>query len=262
MRPLVTLRPSGSGSQAFGYPIIVWRDGKSLPSRRKRFRWKSPSRTSRFRRRGRNDRRCHYTRSFSRMPRHVATSCASAASPPSDCRYPAICRPLRQCLASKRKNRAKSVILVYLGGGLSHHDSFDLKPDAPDEIRGKYKPIATQCPRPAGRRTAAAHGPDDGQGRAGPLRRAQQRPPRDGHQLGDVGPVRLGVRRLSRPSAPWSLTRLGFTGTLPPYVAIPRNPSFTWELGKSAFLGGRYESFKTGDPNAPTSRCRMSPRRA
>ena len=40
----------------------------------------------------------------------------------------------------------------------------------------------------------------------------------------------------------------GFRGQLPPYVAIPRNPSFTWELGKSAFLGGRYESFKTGDP--------------
>ena len=30
---------------------------------------------------------------------------------------------------------------------------------------------------------------------------------------------------------------------------MPRNPSFTWELGKSAFLGGRYESFKAGDPN-------------
>jgi hypothetical protein len=43
----------------------------------------------------------------------------------------------------------------------------------------------------------------------------------------------------------------GFTGKLPPYVSIPRNPSFTWELGKSAFLGGRYESFKTGDPNDP-----------
>ena len=41
----------------------------------------------------------------------------------------------------------------------------------------------------------------------------------------------------------------GFPGTLPPYVAIPKNPSFTWELGKSAFLGGRYESFKAGDPN-------------
>ena len=44
----------------------------------------------------------------------------------------------------------------------------------------------------------------------------------------------------------------GFTGTLPPYVAVPRNPSFTWELGKSAFLGGRYESFKAGDPNQAT----------
>ena len=27
------------------------------------------------------------------------------------------------------QRRAKSVILVYLGGGLSHHDSFDMKPD-------------------------------------------------------------------------------------------------------------------------------------
>jgi hypothetical protein len=42
----------------------------------------------------------------------------------------------------------------------------------------------------------------------------------------------------------------GFSGQLPPYVAVPRNPSFTWELGRSAYLGGRYESFKTGDPNA------------
>jgi uncharacterized protein (DUF1501 family) len=42
----------------------------------------------------------------------------------------------------------------------------------------------------------------------------------------------------------------GFEGRLlPPYVAVPRNPSFSWELGKSAFLGGRCESFKAGDPN-------------
>src|SRR5947209_13307043 len=39
--------------------------------------------------------------------------------------------------------RAKSVILVFLGGGLSHHDSFDLKPEAPEDIRGKYKPMPT-----------------------------------------------------------------------------------------------------------------------
>src|SRR5437016_6249145 len=42
--------------------------------------------------------------------------------------------------------RAHSVILVYLGGGLSHHDSFDLKPDAPQEIRGIYRPIQTNVP--------------------------------------------------------------------------------------------------------------------
>ena len=37
----------------------------------------------------------------------------------------------------------------------------------------------------------------------------------------------------------------------PPYVAVPKNPSFTWELGRSSFLGGRYESFKAGDPDVP-----------
>src|SRR5262249_12260314 len=40
-------------------------------------------------------------------------------------------------------SRARSVMLVYLGGGPSHHDSFDLKPRAPQEIRGKSRPIAT-----------------------------------------------------------------------------------------------------------------------
>ncbi len=36
----------------------------------------------------------------------------------------------------RREPRARSVILVYLGRGLSHHDSFDLMPEAPEEIRG------------------------------------------------------------------------------------------------------------------------------
>src|SRR5260370_7687421 len=40
----------------------------------------------------------------------------------------------------------KSVIMVYLPGGLSHHDSFDLKPDAPREIAGEFRPIATRVP--------------------------------------------------------------------------------------------------------------------
>src|SRR5262245_42967683 len=42
--------------------------------------------------------------------------------------------------------RAKSVILVFLTGGLSHLDSFDMKPDAPEGIRGSFHPIATKAP--------------------------------------------------------------------------------------------------------------------
>src|SRR5688572_26631711 len=40
--------------------------------------------------------------------------------------------------------KARSVIFVFLTGGLSHLDSFDLKPDAPDTVRGEFKPIATK----------------------------------------------------------------------------------------------------------------------
>jgi hypothetical protein len=39
--------------------------------------------------------------------------------------------------------RAKSCILVYLLGGPPHQDMFDLKPEAPAEIRGPFQPIAT-----------------------------------------------------------------------------------------------------------------------
>ena len=42
--------------------------------------------------------------------------------------------------------RAKSVILVFLTGGLSHIDSFDMKPEAPEGIRGEFKPIDTAVP--------------------------------------------------------------------------------------------------------------------
>lgn len=39
---------------------------------------------------------------------------------------------------------AKSAIFVNLGGGPSHLDTFDLKPQAPEEIRGEFKPIDTK----------------------------------------------------------------------------------------------------------------------
>src|SRR5438874_1791152 len=42
--------------------------------------------------------------------------------------------------------RARSVILLYLQGSPSHIDLWDPKPDAPVEIRGEFKPIATRVP--------------------------------------------------------------------------------------------------------------------
>jgi hypothetical protein len=43
-------------------------------------------------------------------------------------------------------NSRKSIIMVFLSGGPPHQDMVDLKPDAPSEIRGEFKPIATKVP--------------------------------------------------------------------------------------------------------------------
>ena len=43
-------------------------------------------------------------------------------------------------------DRAKRAIFIELNGGPSHMDTFDLKPDAPSEVRGKFKPINTNVP--------------------------------------------------------------------------------------------------------------------
>jgi hypothetical protein len=151
---------------------------------------------------------------------------------------------------NRRSARARSVILVYLGGGLSHHDSFDLKPDAPEEIRGIYHPIATNVPgtqignllpRMASIMDkvalvrSGAHNNDHHETATNWVMSG-----RFGSPFGDFPAIGAVVSH-----------QLGFRGALPPYVSIPRNPSFTWELGKSAWLGGRYESFRTGDPSQP-----------
>ena len=45
-----------------------------------------------------------------------------------------------------RRRGEKSCIFIVQYGGASHHDSWDLKPDAPEDIRGPYRPIATNVP--------------------------------------------------------------------------------------------------------------------
>ena len=162
---------------------------------------------------------------------------------------PVILRAEAQAKAKKGTGaKAKSVILVYLGGGMTHHDTFDPKPDAAEEIRGKYKTIPTNV-------TGLS---------------ITEKLPLMAKQMDKISLVRSGAHNNDHheTATNWVLSgrfgspfgdypaigaiaaqEFGFSGTIPPYVSVPRNPSFTWELGKSAFLGGRFESFKAGDPN-------------
>jgi len=150
---------------------------------------------------------------------------------------------------SAKRARAKSVLLVFLGGGISHHDTFDLKPDALEEIRGKYKGIPSNIPGlhvgellPKMAKTmdkvclvrSQQHGNDHHETATNWVLSGKF-----GSPFGDHPAMGAVVAQQT-----------GFSGIVPPYVAVPKNPSFTWELGKSAWLGGRFESFKAGDPNA------------
>lgn len=155
---------------------------------------------------------------------------------------------LEKASAGNVHQRAKSVILIYLGGGLSHHDSFDPKPEAVEEIRGKYGTIPTRIPG----------------------LRINELLPKMAAQMDKVTLVRSGTHENDHheTATNWVLSgrfgsafgdhpamgavvahETGFSGLVPPYVAVPKNPAFTWELGRSAWLGGRYESFKCGNPN-------------
>src|SRR5271170_5961059 len=48
--------------------------------------------------------------------------------------------------AVKSASSTKAIIMVYLNGGPSHLDMYDLKPEAPVEYRGEFKPIPTNVP--------------------------------------------------------------------------------------------------------------------
>src|SRR5688500_3755270 len=48
--------------------------------------------------------------------------------------------------APARRRPARSTILVWLSGGASHIHTWDVKPDAPAEVRGPFRPVATSAP--------------------------------------------------------------------------------------------------------------------
>ncbi len=107
--------------------------------------------------------------------------------------------------AGQSAGRAKSVIVILLSGGLGQHDSFDMKPEAPDGIRGEFKPIATAVPghpdlrapaRPGGAGRSAGDRPLDVASRGEPPGR---RPPRaDGPPVQPARGERPRSGRLAR----------------------------------------------------------------
>lgn len=86
--------------------------------------------------------------------------CASGVVPPSLTRRDAIqagaigllglgmaeVSAMRELAGAESRASAKSVIFIFLTGGLSQQDSFDPKPEAPDSVRGEFRPIATKTP--------------------------------------------------------------------------------------------------------------------
>jgi hypothetical protein len=53
---------------------------------------------------------------------------------------------LQQTQGSTSIRTARSCIVLYCWGGMSHHETWDTKPDAPVQYRGEFRPIATAVP--------------------------------------------------------------------------------------------------------------------
>ncbi len=155
----------------------------------------------------------------------------------------------------RQPTRDVSLIFIFLHGGLSTIDTFDLKPDAPAEFRGEFSPIATnvngirisdQLPKLAQNmdkfsliRSFRHHNSDHG--------------PADHYLLTGYFPIagfNPSVTPNNQRPAHGSIIarKLGSKGGVPPYVCLPKlHPS-----AGPAYLGSTVSPFIIdADPNAP-----------
>lgn len=140
--------------------------------------------------------------------------------------------------------QATSAIVVWLGGGPSHLDTFDMKPDAPEEIRGEFAPIDANVP---GLRVCE-HLPN--------LARCADKYTVVRGVTHNVAGHELGTNYLSTGSRPVpSLEYPGYgavvsrelsgAADLPHFVAIPRTPQ------KAGYLGVRHAPLETSTTPKP-----------
>lgn len=150
---------------------------------------------------------------------------------------------------SQQRQTAKACILVWLDGGPSHLETFDLKPDAPAEVRGPFRPIATNVP---GIQYCELLNQTAKVADKLTILRSLTSP------LGEHGLANQYMLTGYEPSpalvhpsygAAWSHLQ-PTSGALPGYVAIPKAGS-----AGAGFLGSAYEPFATqGDPAQPSFR--------
>lgn len=167
----------------------------------------------------------------------------------------------RASAAEASFGRAKSCLLMFLEGGPAQHDLWDMKPDAPREVRGEFDPIATSVPGI----DVCEHLPLLAQQMQHvALIRSVHHSIVD-HNAGAYyamtgrNPVvngRLIVRDEPENFPPFGsvLAKLRPSERLPDFVHIPEimfNNGYEIPGERAGFLGPGYDPLLTGDPSAP-----------
>ncbi len=138
----------------------------------------------------------------------------------------------------------RSVILIWLSGGPPHMDTFDMKPEAPKEFRGLFKPIPTNV---AGIQVCE-HMPRIARqaDKFAVIRSMTSREANHERAINYLLTGYLPLQTLEFPSMGSVIAKeKGAQSGLPAYVTVPNIfPSFG-----AGFLGGAYGPFIAGDPN-------------
>ncbi len=174
---------------------------------------------------------------------------------------PELLRLEAEAASGPHGDKSVSCIFIFLLGGASCIDMWDLKPEAPDEIRGPFQEIATRVP---GTRICE-HLPRiaDCIDRLALVRSFSHRD--GGHGSADhwmmtghkVGPGFVSNDNMVNNQRPCHgavvAKELGPRGAVPPYIAIPSMP----KSGGAAYLGATASPFLIdADPSAPDFRVR------
>ncbi|CAN5896801.1 DUF1501 domain-containing protein [soil metagenome] len=161
------------------------------------------------------------------------------------------------------KGKARSVILLFLSGGPAQMDMWDLKPKAPEEIRGTFRPIDTTVPGIQ----ITEHMPRMAQvmdkcAIVRSMTHRQGNHPAAAYWMMVGAPMARPVRdsafmsREDRPHPGSALAKvLGPTVGVPPFVMLPEamQPNGPERSGQHAgFLGAAYDPYRiNSDPNLP-----------